>query len=733
MIKAGQMARAASSGPCLLALAATVSMLAGCGGGSGGTSEPPPLPQAKANVAGLRCTGADGSGWCWQAPQPHGHWVNDVVFTSASNGWAVGDGGLLLHTRDGGASWDERFIANASALKSVVFAPDGRQGWVLGADGGRLWRTVDGGDSWSEAPALPLYWGVQIERAANGALVLTGDAERLGWGADRRVSDDGGATWRDPGSGLLWIDADGTQWHFLTLSEPTYKSVIRKSTDGGKTLEHPAGWPLDSSVGSWGKALGGYAWVGFWPDTGSSDDYTSRVRLGDGQPWVTPDLPSPKAPDWVDALGRWSHGAQLWHANGASEPWTTVTPPYADYNSSGYFFVDGRTAWTPAPGDVPAAWVTADGGASWVRSAFAAGGGNHVPIELRRDGGAGLLMKGGGSISQDPYGAPSAWFRSTDQGRNWTALPGARHPGRPVIEALAVVSAQRLLALASDGQLLQTDDAGRQWQLKAAGLPADAWPPATSLQFTPDGTGWALKAGQLSRSTDGGRTWSPQALPVGPYQVKSLQFIDNRTAFLHQGSSCVITPHHSYPCNYSVYRSDDAGQTWAEVAAAPTAGLLFMLDGTRGISAGAGWVQRSVDGGSNWQAATLPDGAMAGEPRRIVRSGDALWLLSTFGLLRSNDGGATWARVDLALPQGFEPDWRGIGPGLNDITFADASRGWIVGDAGLVMATVDGGRSWQRQTTGTVTRLTRVLAAGPKGVWIGGADNTILASATAGR
>jgi len=35
--------------------------------------------------------------WSWYNPFPDGYHLNDIVFTSPNNGWAVGDAGKLLH------------------------------------------------------------------------------------------------------------------------------------------------------------------------------------------------------------------------------------------------------------------------------------------------------------------------------------------------------------------------------------------------------------------------------------------------------------------------------------------------------------------------------------------------------------------------------------------------------------------------------------------------------------
>jgi photosystem II stability/assembly factor-like uncharacterized protein len=189
---------------------------------------------------GCAAARADGQGWCWQAPQPSGHWIEAVAFTSASDGWAVGDGGLLLRTRDGGAAGRSACCPARPALTSAVsFAPDGRQGWLLGAEGGRLWRTADGGDTWTAAPDLPLLSASSLKRADNGSLIVEGQvlANPTGAAGVVLVSDDAGTTWRDAGVGLLDIDADGTWWAFRKTSP--FQVALLASPDGGLSFSRP--------------------------------------------------------------------------------------------------------------------------------------------------------------------------------------------------------------------------------------------------------------------------------------------------------------------------------------------------------------------------------------------------------------------------------------------------------------------------------------------------------------
>src|SRR5262249_36885838 len=60
--------------------------------------------------------------------------LHGVHFISTDQGWAVGDNGTILHTNDGGRSWDLQSSGRSSELHSIYFTND-QHGWVVGWDG----------------------------------------------------------------------------------------------------------------------------------------------------------------------------------------------------------------------------------------------------------------------------------------------------------------------------------------------------------------------------------------------------------------------------------------------------------------------------------------------------------------------------------------------------------------------------------------------------------------------
>ena len=68
-----------------------------------------------------------------------------VKFTSATNGWAVGNGGVVLKTSDGGTTWSQEQTPASGQLSKVDFV-NSNDGWIVG--GATILQTTDGGASW---------------------------------------------------------------------------------------------------------------------------------------------------------------------------------------------------------------------------------------------------------------------------------------------------------------------------------------------------------------------------------------------------------------------------------------------------------------------------------------------------------------------------------------------------------------------------------------------------------
>ncbi len=79
-------------------------------------------------------------------PPPTSRRLNAVSFADASTGWAVGAGGAIFSTTDGGRTWRPQSSGVGSDLSDVKFF-DRAEGWAVGGEGAVL-HTTDGGRTW---------------------------------------------------------------------------------------------------------------------------------------------------------------------------------------------------------------------------------------------------------------------------------------------------------------------------------------------------------------------------------------------------------------------------------------------------------------------------------------------------------------------------------------------------------------------------------------------------------
>jgi photosystem II stability/assembly factor-like uncharacterized protein len=77
--------------------------------------------------------------------------LNAVSFADERRGWAVGAGGRIFHTANGGHSWRAQASNVSADLFDVKFF-DAQEGWAAGANG-TLLHTTDGGTLWQLVPS----------------------------------------------------------------------------------------------------------------------------------------------------------------------------------------------------------------------------------------------------------------------------------------------------------------------------------------------------------------------------------------------------------------------------------------------------------------------------------------------------------------------------------------------------------------------------------------------------
>ncbi len=153
--------------------------------------------------------------------------LRSITFIDPDRGWAAGDRGIILHTQDGGLSWQHQPAPSSVDLTQIAFY-NSQRGLAVGGgyrlhsrlSVGEVLTTRDGGATWQSAKEhnLPLIRKLLIGRG--GLCVAAGDWSSV-YSSNLFVSKNGGETWEPiacdmPGN---VIDLAGTSDDFLVLSD----------------------------------------------------------------------------------------------------------------------------------------------------------------------------------------------------------------------------------------------------------------------------------------------------------------------------------------------------------------------------------------------------------------------------------------------------------------------------------------------------------------------------------
>ena len=130
--------------------------------------------------------------WTWTTQtSPITTTLNDVFFIDNSNGWAVGNNGVIIHTTNGGQLWTVQQSGVTGNLSAVFFV-DANNGYAVGGSTGLTKpaiKTTDGGTTWTNMtvgnPSFP-YVDVAFSSVNHGLIVS--------WDSIYATSD-AGATW----------------------------------------------------------------------------------------------------------------------------------------------------------------------------------------------------------------------------------------------------------------------------------------------------------------------------------------------------------------------------------------------------------------------------------------------------------------------------------------------------------------------------------------------------------
>lgn len=324
-----------------------------------------------------------------------------------------------------------------------------------------------------------------------------------------------------------------------------------------------------------------------------------------------------------------------------------------------------------------------------------------------------------------PLGARAAAFRDV---LDTPAVPSASAARSP-LTGLARAG-RRLVAVGARGHVLTSDDGGRNWAQAAVPVSSDL----VAVHFPTPKTGWAVgHDGVVLQSADAGRTWSRQldGRSLGPVLVDAYargsdrRWQDEARRFAAQGAENPFLDvwfsdarqGHVVGAFGLVLRTADGGRTWEPLMHAadnPKALHLYAVRriGDQLLIAGEQGTLLRWDG-ARFAALPLPYAGtlfgLLGHERAVLAHG------LRGHVLRSTDGGRTWAEVPT-----------GLGVGLTAATLDAGGRMVLASQAGHVLVSRDEGATFRPLKLERPAPAAAIVAnddgtlvvAGPRGVQV---------------
>ena len=609
----------------------------------------------------------------WQAT------FSDVFFVDAQHGWIVGSNSTILHTIDGGVTWNRQPsqpLPFDIELKKVRFI-DPQVGWVVG-DNGTVLKTTDGGQTW-----------MKKNTGTRAALLAVSFAdENHGW-----ASGDGGLIIGTKNGGTTWakqkIDTNNTVEgiHFVSPQigwaaggggtllytsmggEPIIEEKV--NAEGEKVKEEQSGYDFQTSatVNTLDAIFMLNAKVGWAVGAGGA-----IVATVDGTNWEV-------------------QASNVPNSNGMPEPIWDVH--FADENvgiAAAEFGVILRTK---------------DGGKTWTSL-------EPRPVAARLQGVHMLSPTEAWIVGKD-----ATILHTTDGGDSWDIVSSTSE-----LRAVHFYDDQLGWAVGLSGSVLHTNDGGTTWKSQNSGDVFELF----GVGFVDENKGYIVGSNAaLVETLDGGKTWHGVSDPgdEGHGTAQRIQFEGIMSWRSAMGSYAMSfgAPTHAWAVGETgrVMHTNDSGQTWVgqDIDPMMTGAGFNNLYGVHFINANVGWVvgdagtiAKTTDGGLSWTP--LMQGPRLNDVYAIDEQ--TAWAAGEQGgIMATTDGGGMW--VDQTVPTDAN---------LNAILFRDANEGWAVGDNGTILYTADGGVTWLMQESPTGNNL-RDLVQTPGGqLWAVGDATTII-------
>jgi photosystem II stability/assembly factor-like uncharacterized protein len=225
--------------------------------------------------------------------------------------------------------------------------------------------------------------------------------------------------------------------------------------------------------------------------------------------------------------------------------------------------------------------------------------------------------------------------------------------------------------------------------------------------FFPTATiGYAVGvAATIVKTTNGGETWTALNPGIIPYTLASVCFLDENIGYVVGENGAIL-------------KTTDGGTNWT----VQNSGVYFWLNSVFFINANTGFavgengaILKTIDGGMNW---SLKNSGTSNYLMSVCFPDENTGYAVGSTLCKTTDGGETWTNLNTS--------------GFHSFFFIDANIGYLIGGAGSIVKTTNGGIDWVSQISGTTYNLNSVFFSDPNTGYIVGDEGIILKTTNGG-
>ena len=556
-----------------------------------------------------------------------------VHFVNADTGWAVGEGGAIIKTTNGGEKWIWYESGVENTLKTVSAINNGQR-VIAAGDGGIILISEDAGETWNPLPSgtTDNIWNMQMITNEIGWMV--------GEGATALKTNDGGLTWLQqtvPHTSLAYWDVSfvDTSFGYICCNS----AIVLKTTNGG------ADWQIQQA----GDTRSLFTIYAFDSLRASAGGFAGKVvyTTDGGSNWINVTGASVEVNKikFINATkGFLASTSGFYKSTNGGVDWFSISDLT---QASTAAFTTNLSFPTGTKGFVTGSKMllakTTDEGESWRRTIVNA---DFLNVYFKDE--------------QNGFINSSNFIYTTNNG-GYTLDTLETFPYEEILymDAMKFIDSLTGFIGVSRPKIYKSVDGGENWHLTNITGLTDTIGPIIRFFFPTSLTVWAIKSKQIMKTTDGGENWFVQTTSPGGGNFTSIHFVDSLN-----GWASIL--------GRKPLKTTDGGNNWIEQTQLTTnfSRDIFFVDNLNGFIVESNELYQTTDGGNTFFLNTSVSGFGFGRfsnyySENIFITGNKVY--------RSINSGMTW--IDFPEVQGKS---------LIHLNLLNVMSGYAVGNIGLI-------------------------------------------------